>query len=445
MDAFPILFPVIDIANHSGNVRARWEYPEDKSFSLRLLEDVEEGAEVFNNYGPKQNGELLLGYGFAVPNNPLEQVAIKIGLPSDALSSITKEDVPFRTDTDFLNDDDPASKSYYLRTPGHIFGRYESLIPFFRGFPPYVVFASYMMALRARNIDVHGISQDKVSGRLVLGTLLFLHRAMQVKCAKLPYPYTEVTSFPNAKQKYAYIYRDGQAKVCHAMRRELRVVLEKIQAIDSDTTVKDPSIFTFSHALSELKSVTHPEHDFPNAYGDFKKGMQLLFNFDVENKTELAKNRVEEKLWVLLLIAFHIIALGKPPSRSSTIIQDWMQDLYTTHPVSQTAIYMQEEVRIQGRGYEDYASYLTQLCTLQNSIWTQITDSQKDVICAWAIFVVHCETFVLPDPENWNVKKYYMYLRPVDREEKWMFEEVEVPGQEPEDRPDHAIWQGKFQ
>jgi hypothetical protein len=34
---------------------------------------------VFNNYGPKSNEELLLGYGFTLPNNPDDVVTLKLG------------------------------------------------------------------------------------------------------------------------------------------------------------------------------------------------------------------------------------------------------------------------------------------------------------------------------------------------------------------------------
>ncbi|KZV77840.1 hypothetical protein EXIGLDRAFT_847945 [Exidia glandulosa HHB12029] len=36
------------------------------------------GSEVFNNYGPKPNAELILGYGFALPNNPDDTLVLKL-------------------------------------------------------------------------------------------------------------------------------------------------------------------------------------------------------------------------------------------------------------------------------------------------------------------------------------------------------------------------------
>ncbi|OBZ74325.1 hypothetical protein A0H81_05302 [Grifola frondosa] len=35
--------------------------------------------ELFNNYGPKPNAELILGYGFSLPDNPDDTIVLKIG------------------------------------------------------------------------------------------------------------------------------------------------------------------------------------------------------------------------------------------------------------------------------------------------------------------------------------------------------------------------------
>lgn len=47
--------------------------------SLVLEAGREIGQEVLNNYGLKSNGELILGYGFSISNNPDDCVVIKLG------------------------------------------------------------------------------------------------------------------------------------------------------------------------------------------------------------------------------------------------------------------------------------------------------------------------------------------------------------------------------
>lgn len=54
------------------------------SLSLVARTAVDEGAEIFNNYGAKPNSELLLGYGFTLPDNPDDTIVLKIGGGADA-------------------------------------------------------------------------------------------------------------------------------------------------------------------------------------------------------------------------------------------------------------------------------------------------------------------------------------------------------------------------
>lgn len=49
------------------------------SISLVTPRGVDSDAQVFNNYGPKPNEELLLGYGFVLPSNPDDVVALRLG------------------------------------------------------------------------------------------------------------------------------------------------------------------------------------------------------------------------------------------------------------------------------------------------------------------------------------------------------------------------------
>lgn len=53
------------------------------------------GEELFNNYGPKPNSELILGYGFALPSNPSDTIVLQVGvwgsIPSTASKSERKK------------------------------------------------------------------------------------------------------------------------------------------------------------------------------------------------------------------------------------------------------------------------------------------------------------------------------------------------------------------
>ncbi|KAK4034700.1 hypothetical protein C8A01DRAFT_38859 [Parachaetomium inaequale] len=69
LDDFSILQPLLDIANHSMTARYAWDTTTTTPSACRLIcrDPYQPGEQVYNNYGLKTNSELLLGYGFLLP------------------------------------------------------------------------------------------------------------------------------------------------------------------------------------------------------------------------------------------------------------------------------------------------------------------------------------------------------------------------------------------
>jgi hypothetical protein len=89
-ESYPILLPGVDSLNHARGQPVSWvvdspqvlsslTVPFERSISLVLHTPTAQGQELFNNYGPKPNAELILGYGFSLPNNPDDTIVLKIG------------------------------------------------------------------------------------------------------------------------------------------------------------------------------------------------------------------------------------------------------------------------------------------------------------------------------------------------------------------------------
>ncbi|KAG8897407.1 hypothetical protein FRB99_008167 [Tulasnella sp. 403] len=89
--AHPVLLPIVDSLNHARGQPVTWlveDSPADstetstRDDSLRISvvcgTDVPAGCEVFNNYGAKPNSELILGYGFALENNPDDTIVLQL-------------------------------------------------------------------------------------------------------------------------------------------------------------------------------------------------------------------------------------------------------------------------------------------------------------------------------------------------------------------------------
>ncbi|KAF8556722.1 SET domain-containing protein [Imleria badia] len=91
---YPVLIPCVDLMNHKRGQPVSWiiscqdqdtTTPNTISIIVHPKSDDadtaprEELVEVFNNYGPKPNDELILGYGFSLPDNPDDTITLQIG------------------------------------------------------------------------------------------------------------------------------------------------------------------------------------------------------------------------------------------------------------------------------------------------------------------------------------------------------------------------------
>ena len=87
--SYPILLPGVDSLNHARGQPVSWvvNTPQassstaasEPSIALVLHTPSPAGHELFNNYGPKPNAELILGYGFSLAQNPDDTIVLKIG------------------------------------------------------------------------------------------------------------------------------------------------------------------------------------------------------------------------------------------------------------------------------------------------------------------------------------------------------------------------------
>lgn len=93
IDDFSVLLPVFDIINHSMKAQVRWlvdhESTEARLCRFQALDMYSPGDQIFNNYGKKTNSELLLSYGFVLPetdelHNDYVHVRKRAGLPNGA-------------------------------------------------------------------------------------------------------------------------------------------------------------------------------------------------------------------------------------------------------------------------------------------------------------------------------------------------------------------------
>ncbi|KAI9488531.1 hypothetical protein BDB00DRAFT_847661 [Zychaea mexicana] len=104
-----VLFPLLDALNHKPNTQITWMRNgdvENGSLSFVIGHDVAPGEQLFNNYGPKSNEELLLGYGFCFEDNEYDHVALKPNISMDP-NAQAKMDIIRQANVASFSEDDP--------------------------------------------------------------------------------------------------------------------------------------------------------------------------------------------------------------------------------------------------------------------------------------------------------------------------------------------------
>ncbi|RPB02547.1 SET domain-containing protein [Choiromyces venosus 120613-1] len=223
-DTMPVLFPLIDSLNHYPITKITWQ-PSDTSLSIISGAGVLAGAEVYNNYGPKPNEELLMGYGFTLPENPFDSVLLKPPRLTPSQLSLLGE---------------PPTGLYHLtrrnRTPEN-----PSI------YPPSLLSLIYILTStpsEATRISTH--PAKPASKRNEISAHITLLHALLRKYQNFPAP----NSLPpprNSKQASAKIYADSQRSIV------LSAIAESKGVINSRTAslVRLPAALAEGGAFAE--------------------------------------------------------------------------------------------------------------------------------------------------------------------------------------------------
>jgi hypothetical protein len=244
-EPFALLYPVLDSFNHRFGAKVVWNI-EKGDFALGLTESVKKGDEVYNNYAPKGNQEckhnvieqnrvlhantwitVLMGYGFCIPSNPCDEVAIRLGRPPPAVHTTLRSKFPKRFSTPEW---DPEAATFFLRGTKHYSGGYpppmhEVKLRCLRGLPPDLYGTIHTILTHAFQIQHEGevISDEE----LVEASLhAILERLVAKRESIVQWDEMLVGGPKNVKQRFAKIYRDGQLEILEEIIEELKSHLE---------------------------------------------------------------------------------------------------------------------------------------------------------------------------------------------------------------------------
>merc|ERR1712110_1047041 len=86
-----VLVPLADMGNHktgAGTGGLTWD---KQYFVINATQDYAKGEQVFDNYGPKSNYDLLSSYGFVMEENAYDNMVLHFELkPSNLIHSIVE-------------------------------------------------------------------------------------------------------------------------------------------------------------------------------------------------------------------------------------------------------------------------------------------------------------------------------------------------------------------
>ncbi|OQO03935.1 hypothetical protein B0A48_10577 [Cryoendolithus antarcticus] len=377
---FSVLFPVIDSANHTVDSKVDWTFDPGR-FSLATVDSIQASVEVNNNYGPKGNDELLLGYGFCIPNNPNDTVMLTLKPPSEELQTHLRSSHAGYFDASKQWDGEKAT--FKLRRLPSQFERAEDV---FNELPVPLLELLTLIIRSERGLpfqtvpDTLGylLQPDSPSRQYLPFIARMIVTSLAPKLQRLQAQTLRLTARPqNVKQAQAKIYRDGQIEIItttmHALRGFLRSLRPAHKASRDANGQAGGKLLLLDDVVSQngpMERATHSSdisrHTDPVSSGgniltldeilfvsglprsvlqEFLAGIEA--NANTSNVTELRHAGWEEDVWVLFLSYMWLSSSGNPATSLA-----WMEALAAEYSPATTI----EDASPQANNAEDQDS-----------------------------------------------------------------------------------------
>ncbi|GMM36954.1 hypothetical protein DASC09_042790 [Saccharomycopsis crataegensis] len=280
-----ILLPVVDLLNHSVSERVEWKPVVNAankqlfSFKNDGFDTLADGEELLNNYGLKNNEELLLGYGFIIPGNKYETCALKLKLPAAQITGFASEypGLKLPTPEDFSN---ISSNSLAIKENSKFD---DGLLYFLSKANPIPEELLQIFCLLVKNDydetfdDEHNSANDstpRITTRMKLHAINNLQVAIESKFNALKD--NNLTSATTPRAKICSEYLKSQEKIFNgslkALKSDLKTTIKEVE--------KGSKILTIKKILNrDIK---------------FQEALIQLFNTDKEEQQEDAEEQEED-------------------------------------------------------------------------------------------------------------------------------------------------------
>ncbi|KAF9883059.1 hypothetical protein FE257_004138 [Aspergillus nanangensis] len=206
-----VLLPFFDISNHRPMAKVEWQAGTDDVVFV-TLENVAAGQEVSNNYGPRNNEQLMMNYGFCLPNNPCDYRILSLRAPPGSPLDEAKKQQRQR----FMIRADENDEQYYVFNIFYPLLGPDSQMEY-TIFSPALVDAVSILAANGRELARINILQDSIHlsetyarSRPILAALSQIAIELISHIVRLTASADGLEHPSNLKQTHAKMYRDSQ-------------------------------------------------------------------------------------------------------------------------------------------------------------------------------------------------------------------------------------------
>ncbi|KJX94908.1 hypothetical protein TI39_contig4150g00009 [Zymoseptoria brevis] len=295
---FPVLFPVIDVPNHSPTARVDWAFDPGR-FSITIKDPIPGGEEVYNNYGPKSNDELLLGYGFCIPDNSDDKVLLTLKPPpSDLQADIRPFQPGYFSSTNAQWSSEKAT--FGIQRLSWSDGMSTDPVSLFQQLPePLLELMLYILRhTRGLPFVFQSDPLPYLTGQSSSGTQYLPFLARMIVQSLAPKLATLQASTPpsepaNKRQNLAKVYRNGQISILTSVMNSLRSYLCSLLP-STKTPTQGPGLYTLETLLGLFSAVAGREQ-----VDDFLTG--IAANAGTDDVDQLRQAGWEDDMLVLLL------------------------------------------------------------------------------------------------------------------------------------------------
>ncbi|KAL2840727.1 hypothetical protein BJX68DRAFT_271501 [Aspergillus pseudodeflectus] len=209
-----VLLPFIDILNHRPLAKVEWRAGKE-NVDFVILEDVPAEQEIANNYGPRNNEQLMMNYGFCLPDNPCDYRTVALRAPPGSPLQVVREQQRQLFPNMNTDSEDPYyvfNIFYPLLAPGTPM---EHSI-----FSPALFNAVSILAASQRELEALEVSEHEIrisnaygNSRAALAAISQIIIELITHIVRLRSSGPGSREPANLKQTHAKIYRDSQIRL----------------------------------------------------------------------------------------------------------------------------------------------------------------------------------------------------------------------------------------